>query len=432
MNQPKDEPQSDSDLKKIGLESLGGMYRAGNLYLRDTREGVEFLGPFDDYIKCEDVVGIRKGERYGNFALEFYMLDEYGRTPFLSKSLRKGKSMGGKWPRSVTEADGSLETQLLSAGFSEMTEEQQAIRTFALHVDERGSAYDFLAMTEDGKLIAFCKAMKLVGLDLFQEGFKVKGIKELELEGFNEPEKVTGVLVGTRNDLIECVLISKYGKLRYESPRFLREAKPEEIGVKKVGVKEEATGYRVGDVNPISLLEIVPSINGVEIDVLETRMRPFSYSMSGFLGKNESLRRVLISDNETVFGYGLTHQDLSEPLKFARAFYNNRLGEEFVLRGNRFKIEGETYRGVQESPFEDQTVAASDVHVTNLQNGNTISFSLLLPDMVERYGFYEGEESHYRLDPIDVIEVFDYLKEDGKRNLEALQIQISDREAELS
>ena len=45
----------------------------------------------------------------------------------------------------------------------------------------------------------------------------------------------------------------------------------------------------------------------------------------------------------------------------------------------------------------------------NLDNGKQIRYSLLVPHMIERYGFYEGKGTPYRVEPRQVVEVFDFL-----------------------
>jgi hypothetical protein len=66
-------------------------------------------------------------------------------------------------------------------------------------------------------------------------------------------------------------------------------------------------------------------------------------------------------------------------------------------------------RGIQPSPFKDGTESGSCATVRNLDNGKTLTYGLLLPYMIERYGFYEGKGTSYRLEPHDVVEVFDFL-----------------------
>ncbi|MBF0107325.1 MAG: hypothetical protein HQM16_18595 [Deltaproteobacteria bacterium] len=47
--------------------------------------------------------------------------------------------------------------------------------------------------------------------------------------------------------------------------------------------------------------------------------------------------------------------------------------------------------------------------MTNLDNYQSITFSSLLPFFIERYGFYGGEEAHYRVAPQEIVAVFDFL-----------------------
>jgi hypothetical protein len=41
-----------------------------------------------------------------------------------------------------------------------------------------------------------------------------------------------------------------------------------------------------------------------------------------------------------------------------------------------------------------------------------VVFSLLVPEMVERYGFYEGKGTLYRVDLRAAVDVLDFLKKD--------------------
>ena len=44
-----------------------------------------------------------------------------------------------------------------------------------------------------------------------------------------------------------------------------------------------------------------------------------------------------------------------------------------------------------------------------MDNGKTLKFSPLVPMMVERYGFYEGHGTSYRVDPRDIVKVLTFL-----------------------
>jgi hypothetical protein len=70
--------------------------------------------------------------------------------------------------------------------------------------------------------------------------------------------------------------------------------------------------------------------------------------------------------------------------------------------------------GSQLSPFYDDTKANQEATVHNLDNGKKIAYSLLVPLMIERYGFYEGKGTPYRLEPSKTVEVLDFLKKKEK------------------
>ena len=66
-------------------------------------------------------------------------------------------------------------------------------------------------------------------------------------------------------------------------------------------------------------------------------------------------------------------------------------------------------------PFGDGTKSGTNVIVENLDSGKKIGYALLVPHMVERYGFYEGKGTKYRVDPRKVAEVFGLSKNKKKK-----------------
>ncbi len=200
---------------------------------------------------------------------------------------------------------------------------------------------------------------------------------------------------------------------------FLRPPQPGDLGVKSPKVRPEPTGFKINGVNPTTLIREIGALNGQEIHSLEQRMKPGQMSSSGFLGPSEDLRTVLAEDNDLVLGAGLTHQILAEPLKMAVAMIYRDMGLKFEYLGEHYQIGTNNWMGYQHSPFVDDTKASVDFYLTHLESAaaipphspdwekeNTIFFSELLPDMIERYGFYEGIGTHYRLDPKKLLTFF--------------------------
>jgi hypothetical protein len=198
--------------------------------------------------------------------------------------------------------------------------------------------------------------------------------------------------------------------------------------------KDAKTGFIVGGKNATDLIRKLSEINGRSIGDLESDMRPgargkkpmgkgldrFDGSAKGFLGKDESLLEVLAADNLFVVDrLGLTHQDIARPLLVAGALGAKRRFEEqptkFRYHGHDYRITMMCYKGDQWSPFYDKTFASCDAEVENVTNKRKLKYSLLVPLMIERYGFYEGKGTPYRVAPADVIEVFPHLKTLAKK-----------------
>jgi hypothetical protein len=201
---------------------------------------------------------------------------------------------------------------------------------------------------------------------------------------------------------------------------------------------DEQTGFVIGGKNSTALIARLTEINGRTIADLEWDMRPgkvagplgkdnFERSWEGFLGNDEKLLDIMAADNVYVVDeLGLTHQELARHMRVAESvagknmFKNaseEKLGANerpfyttvFRYHGREYKAGMICYKGIQESPFRDDTGAACDVIVINLDNGKQIEFSQLVPHMIERYGFYEGKGTPYRVEPAAILEVFDFL-----------------------
>jgi len=177
-------------------------------------------------------------------------------------------------------------------------------------------------------------------------------------------------------------------------------------------VKDAKTGFVEGGKNATDLIRKLPSIHGRSITALEKDMRPGEASSKGFLGKDENLLDILASDNDLVLEeLGHTHQELARHLLILAAIAEKGVkGEsEITYHGRRLKLKLIAFRSVVLSPFEDGTKTNKEVTVTNVKSGKTLKYSVLVPVMVERYGFYEGKGTPYRVDPNQIVEVLEFL-----------------------
>jgi len=180
--------------------------------------------------------------------------------------------------------------------------------------------------------------------------------------------------------------------------------------------KDISTDFRIGGKNDTSLIRDLTEIYGRTIADLEKDMRPGAYATRGFLGADERLLDILVEDNRYVVDQlGLTHQELAKHLRgiglaAEKLTAEKAASKEFRYHGRRFKASVRLSNWYQASPFRDGTITNALVIADNLDIEKRIEFSLLMPDLIERYGFYEGKGTPYRLDPKKIIEFLDFLK----------------------
>ncbi len=193
--------------------------------------------------------------------------------------------------------------------------------------------------------------------------------------------------------------------------------RPKELGFAFIKPRvDESTGFVVGGKNETEAIKRLTSLNGRSISELEQVMRPAAEtsadegSDAGFLGEDERLLDVLVMDNAYVVDeLGLNHQDLARPLLIIAHYamrHANRDGVRIRHGALNLRVSILRTRGYQISPFLDGTKTNTDVTIKNLDDGKELKYSLLVPLMIERYGFYEGRGTPYRVDPKTVVGLF--------------------------
>jgi hypothetical protein len=205
-----------------------------------------------------------------------------------------------------------------------------------------------------------------------------------------------------------------------ETPKDYTNASLESLGVTPVKPhKDVKSDFVIGGKNATVLIRKVTSLAGQPIAKLEKRMRPGADSRAGFLGKDESLLDVLAADNRFVVEeLGLTHQELARHLHLIGAIAAKQgKGKSLDIRYHDqvLRLETSFSRGIQESPFDDETKTNCNTTIQNTASGKKLTYSLLVPHMMERYGFYEGKGTPYRVDPRAVLEVLPFIRPTPKR-----------------
>ncbi|MBN9523251.1 hypothetical protein J0H58_32845 [bacterium] len=233
-----------------------------------------------------------------------------------------------------------------------------------------------------------------------------------------------------RAAVVAAVAVVLVGGASAEPPDY-KDVPLKALGVEPVSEKADPkTGFVVGGKNPTARVKGLTELAGRSVADLERDMRPGAKSEvgsdKGFLGADESLVAVLAADNAYVVDeLGLTHQELARHLRALAAIEWKRQddarkagkeppSEPFTYHGRRFRVTIGVSRGYQLSPFRDGTKTNADATVTNAATGKRLSYSLLVPDMAERYGFWEGTGTPYRVAPRDVVAVLDFLQPKAK------------------
>lgn len=207
-------------------------------------------------------------------------------------------------------------------------------------------------------------------------------------------------------------------------------------------------------------------LNNTPIEEIERRARPDVVATTGFLGKTESLKNVLKADWKVVQGLKTTHIELSD--KIYEIWDENEHCESRLyfyrttpfLKNNSFKplesfsikiaaisalitiacaiifssltaligliipvaltilaftkcqilyVTNNCHKGFQEDIFHPKLWNgwSTELKITNLLNGQSVTIGEGVVGYIKRYGFYEGggDKNRYRVDPIRLVAI---------------------------
>lgn len=222
---------------------------------------------------------------------------------------------------------------------------------------------------------------------------------------------------------------------------------------------KDSNGFLVAGVNGNQDIERLLGITGVSFETLSERAYPnggsshslqkrpakenwqslsFPYirkSGPGLIAKDQTIKQLLLNDNQFVVEAGLNHQEVATPLLLAMrdfeesGFKNTvfkfngrefkfdafRMGGAYGLKSLQKLDDSSTFRsgwgakdGVQGSPFNDEIFSNYEFTITDLQTGKTLKGDGLTPHLIYRYGFYQGGE--FRMPPERIIDFFHLLE----------------------
>ncbi|MFH1760015.1 MAG: hypothetical protein ABIA63_02840 [bacterium] len=137
-----------------------------------------------------------------------------------------------------------------------------------------------------------------------------------------------------------------------------------------------------------------------EEDELYRRLKPSRFSGSGFLGNdNRSLEEIIDADLQMLNKLGISKEELADNLIMVFKRAKSAFGAEVTVTDSTKAIYYES-RGRIPSPFKgDGVFEKGIVMVKNIKMHKEIVITSLSINLVEKYGFFQGIGSPYRINP---------------------------------
>jgi len=135
-------------------------------------------------------------------------------------------------------------------------------------------------------------------------------------------------------------------------------------------------------------------------------MEPGAYTAHGFIGDDSrSLKDILRADNEAVENMDLTHKDIA-----ARMKYFTDVGKEapdsVVILDGIYEVLVDDHRGFIPCPFADYAKELkTNTKLHNRDKDKDIYWSDLNIHMIGEHGFYEGQGSFFRTEPVELARI---------------------------
>lgn len=137
---------------------------------------------------------------------------------------------------------------------------------------------------------------------------------------------------------------------------------------------------------------------------ITARMQPGVITYSGFLGTDTRDFNQIIADDEMVLEeLGKTAEEIANRLEYFQqksfdAFQASTVVDEI------YDVNTEVVRGYLPCPFMHQGVyRKSYTTLTNLKSGKSFTYSALNIHLIRAHHFFEGKNSHFRLEPRELV-----------------------------
>lgn len=150
----------------------------------------------------------------------------------------------------------------------------------------------------------------------------------------------------------------------------------------------------------------------VDLAILKKNMLPGVLSAGGFLGHSENLVDIITRDNQALADIGVSHKELAIRLKGLLQMALNT--KTHKCRTPQFYVKVKLFTGFQICPWSEnihqkQCTYGSGVRfgsvdwtIKNLRKKLSLTGSGLLVHLIGDHHFFEGKESPYRIEPLQL------------------------------
>lgn len=160
------------------------------------------------------------------------------------------------------------------------------------------------------------------------------------------------------------------------------------------------------------------TIDGIDVEELERRMRPGGWSQEGFLTSEQSLVQVLADDHVSIQKLGVSKQQISGTLErlLEKGARSNRFKPENV---GHFKVQIIHSRKMRTCPWAPHQfewchigqgvkyLTTEDFEVTNTRIRESLHGTSLCVHLIRDHGFFGGRNTAYRIDPEKAVRVLE-------------------------
>ena len=137
-------------------------------------------------------------------------------------------------------------------------------------------------------------------------------------------------------------------------------------------------------------------------EMLKRDMRAGRLTRDGFLGDDErAIEEIILADAAILADIGVTSARLADTMRAMTQKGLEGMGEECPV--DNYLVKVEDYMGFMGCPFKDGHRSAKRNTTVCRANGETITWTDLSIHLIGAHGFFQGQGTKYRLEPMELV-----------------------------